>query len=79
MHISPVHFSLAYLKANGYKVSVFCANVHGAQIDLDKAIERFGPDFRIVDNRAEFLASFRCKTCGQPAHDINLAPPNGYG
>jgi hypothetical protein len=71
-----VNWSLAYFRAKGDKISVFCPNGHGRQIDIDAAIERFGPDFLIVPNRAKFLRAFRCTTCNQVASELIMTPGN---
>lgn len=72
----PLHWSLAYFKAKDYRIIVYCPNGHGAPVDLDVAIKRFGADFLIVEGRARFLAGFRCERCGQRATELILSPGN---
>ena len=74
----PVHWSLGYFKANGYSISVFCDQMHGAEIDLDKAIELLGPDLKIPEGRQTILDTWRCRICRRSGHSLTLGAPNGY-
>lgn len=72
----PLYGSLLAHKLHNDRISVFCPNGHGRQIDVDVLIERFGPDFRIVEERPRFLRAFRCQTCGQRANGLIINPGN---
>ena len=75
---TPVHWSLGFFKAYGYRLSVFCPNMHGAEIDIDVAIARFGEDYIVVHDRERFVSTYRCKVCGMRATETDLMAPNGY-
>lgn len=68
------HWSLGFFKAQGYRISVFCPNAHGAEIDLDIAIRTFGPDLTDL-NSWRFLQQYRCHICGEPGHSVSVQPP----
>jgi hypothetical protein len=70
----PVHGSLLQALQNGDDISVFCPNRHGRSIDIKAAIDRFGPDFRIVDERPRFLSAYRCSVCDEKASNIIYSP-----
>jgi len=83
-----IHASLAYLKSEGYKLHAHCEAQppkgqnpcrHSQQLDWDKLIEAFGPDFVIPRQRDFFLSKLRCSKCGSKKVGIIMGAPNGYG
>lgn len=49
---------------------------HSAELDLDSLIKRFGPDFDVVNRRAELLSSLTCSSCGRKGTcEIRLSAP----
>lgn len=72
--MTPAHWSLAYFKAEGESITVYCPQGHGAEVDIDEAIRVFGPDFELVKERPRFLRKFVCKQCGQRAIELILSP-----
>ena len=65
-----------------FSVIVFCQTVQPsglnctqrATVDLAAMAERFGADFNIVQNRARFLAAFRCAKCGGKDLSLIMSP-----
>lgn len=83
----PIHFSLAYTKAEGYRLTAFCQTQpprgeipcrHSQELDWDKLIEVFGEDFVIPKERPRFLAALKCSKCGGRDVEIIMTPPSGY-
>lgn len=70
-----VHGSLQYLLEEGERITVYCPKGHGAEVDLARAIDVFGPEFKIVGNRPRFLHAFVCKQCGARASNLIMHPP----
>lgn len=52
----------ARLFAHHERLNPFCC--HSAPLDLAALAAQLGPDFDIVDRRAELLTKFRCRACG---------------
>jgi len=78
-----VHYSLAYLKADGATLRLYCEEPpkpgedpcrHAADGDWDTLIAKFGADFVIPDNHAHFISKLRCAKCGGKTVSITLHP-----
>lgn len=78
------HGSLAYHKARGYTLTIFCEEPgargdipcrHSACADWDVLIAKFGPDFVIPDRYAEFIRGLRCGKCGGKRLSLILHQP----
>lgn len=52
----------ARLSAYHERLEPFCC--HSAPLDLGQLAAKLGPDFNIIDHRADFLSRFRCTRCG---------------
>lgn len=48
---------------------------HFADLDLDRLIARFGPDFDVVARKPELLDHLRCSRCGSRQVEIRIAAP----
>lgn len=77
-----VHWSLGYFKEHGHKITAYCEQPgpipmcrHSAVIDLDKAIERFGPDFIVPNAYARFVGSLKCAKCGSKQISLQFSAP----
>lgn len=73
---APVFWSLGYFREEGYSIGIFCPEGHGAELDLETAIARFGPALVATDHRDRFLAAFKCRICGKPGHSLTIQPPD---
>lgn len=79
-----VFWSLGYFRQQGYRITAYCEQHgpepmcrHSADVDLDKAIAKFGPDFIISDAYPRFIASLKCAKCGSRQVSIQIGnPPN---
>lgn len=77
-----VFWSLGYFREQGHTITAYCEQHgpepmcrHSAEIDLDKAIERFGPDFIVAQGYARFIASLKCTNCGSRQISIQIGNP----
>lgn len=77
-----VHWSLGYFKEHGHTVTAYCEQQtaepmcrHSANVDLDKAIEKFGADFIIPKDYARFVRSLKCTKCGSRQISIRIGNP----
>jgi hypothetical protein len=82
---SVVHGSLAWHKAEGFRIHATCNDMvngipcnHSAVLDWDVLIAELGPDFIIVRDRDKFLRRLRCSKCGGRDMGIVLSPGTGY-
>ena len=80
--MATVHWSLGYFKEHGHTVTAYCEQHgqeprcrHSAQVDIDKAIEKFGADFIIPNDYRRFVGSLRCANCG--SKEISIQIGNG--
>lgn len=79
-----VHWSLGYFREHGYTITAYCEQHgpepmcrHSADVDLDKAIAKFGPDFIISSDHARFCRALPCSKCGSRQVSIQIGnPPN---
>lgn len=74
----PVHWSLSYLRDKGYGLTAFCGNQncrHSQDLDWNKLIEAFGPDFVIPNAYDRFISRLKCSDCGGRRITIILCPP----
>lgn len=71
--------TLSDLKRHGMRLYAACEapNVgHGAYLDLDALIERFGPDYSYVDD-GRIGRACRCQKCGHLGAMVLLMPRDG--
>ncbi len=47
---------------------------HTGIIDLQKLVEKFGPDFEITEHRKQFLSRLVCSKCGRRNPSITMSP-----
>lgn len=75
-----IHLSqLGTMREYGYSITAFCETCgHFAKVDLDKLVDRFGPTFDTVDNRAELLRALKCSKCQGRKMDVRLHGPTGF-
>lgn len=72
----PVHWSLGYFRARGYRVTIYCAQLHSRVVDLDKAIALLGADLKLPEGRQLLLDTWRCPTCRRSGDSLTIHPPH---
>lgn len=75
--------TLESYRTGGYGLWASCAAgpscTHFADLDLDRLIDRFGPDFDVIDRKSELLARLRCRRCGSDQVELRIAAPTRQG
>lgn len=74
-----VHWSLGYFLEHGHTITAYCEQHgqephcrHSAEVDIGKAIEKFGPDFIVPNDYRRFVGSLRCEKCGSKQVSIQI-------
>lgn len=75
--------TLSEIKAAGEGLMANCAGLncgHGKPLDLDMLIERYGPDYNVI-NETRIAAACKCERCGHRGariHRIANTTPSSY-
>lgn len=65
--------TLGAVKSAGYRMYGNCLCGKGGQLDLDKLIERYGPEHVFVKD-TEVSSKLRCRHCGRKCGALALIP-----